>query len=163
MRPDEFIEQLFLMVKRLKDITRADVPVGFEKAMLEQVTQWMLRRYMKTRNKWITTKELLWDHDKETRIEVRLQPRYSQHVIYHKSGMGDLEHQLVRFPSATHDDLIDAEQGLIQLLKFPKNARTAPKEVDMLDRLIDKLVLNPVNFSKMKGRRKEIPYREALW
>jgi hypothetical protein len=34
--------------------------------------------------------------------------------------MGDLEHQLVRFPSGEHDDLIDAEQSLIRLLEFPK-------------------------------------------
>ena len=34
--------------------------------------------------------------------------------------MGDLEHQLERFPYGTHDDLIDAEQGLVQLLQFPK-------------------------------------------
>jgi len=120
MRPDEFIEQIFLMVERLQKITGGDVPVGFEKAMLENVTQWMMKKDMKRRNQFISTRELVWDADKETRIEIRLQPRYSQHAIFHKQGMGDLEQQLLRFPSATHDDLIDAEQGLVQLLKFPK-------------------------------------------
>lgn len=120
MRPDEFIEQIFIMVDRLEKVTGGSVPVGFEKAMLENVTQWMMKRDMKARNRFIQTKELVWDADKETRIEIRLQPRYSQHVIFHKQGMGDLEQQLLRFPSATHDDIIDCAQGIVQLLKFPK-------------------------------------------
>ena len=123
MRPDEFIEQVHVMVDRLQTLTGSTVPVGFEKAMLEQVTQWFFRRDMKVRNKYILTKELLWDADKETRIEIRLAPRYAQHVIFHKQGMGDLEHQLLRFPSATHDDLVDSLQGLVQLLQFPKNKK----------------------------------------
>lgn len=130
MRPEECIEQLFLMVERLEKITGAVVPVGFEKAMLETVTQYLLRRDMQKRNKFILTKELAWDHDKETRIEIRLQPRYAQHVIFHKQGMGDLEHQLTRFPSAAHDDLIDAEQGLVQLLQNPRKAKEAPHPND---------------------------------
>lgn len=129
MRPDEFIEQIFLMVDRLEKLTGSTVPVGFEKAMLENVTQWLMRKQMAYKNKYIVTKELIWDADKETRIEVRLQPRYSQHSIFHKQGMGELEHQLIRFPSSAHDDLIDAEQGLIQLLKHPKGA-SKPKEED---------------------------------
>jgi hypothetical protein len=131
MRPDEFIEQIFLMVERLEKITGASVSVGFEKAMLENVTQWMMKKEMREQNKFISTKELVWDADKETRIEIRLQPRYSQHSIFHKHGMGDLEHQLVRFPSATHDDIIDAEQGLVQLLKFPKGL-SKPKSSDSM-------------------------------
>ena len=130
MRPDEFIEQIFLMVERLEKITKSSVPVGFEKAMLENVTQWMMKKDMRKRNRFIVTKELIWDADKETRIEIRLQPRYSQHVIFHKQGMGELEHQLQRFPSAAHDDLIDAEQGLVQLLKSPKGAKISDVEVD---------------------------------
>lgn len=135
MRPDEFIEQIFLMVERLEKLTGSNVPVGFEKAMLEQVTQWMLKKQMREQNRFITTKELAWDADKETRIEIRLQPRYSQHSIFHKQGMGDLEHQLVRFPSAAHDDIIDSLQGLVQLLKFPKGASKVASEDSMFDQI----------------------------
>lgn len=130
MRPDEFIEQVFVMVERLEKLTGGSVPVGFEKAMLETVTQWMMKRTMRERNRYILTKELVWDADKETRIETRLQPRYAQHVIYHKTGMGDLEQQLVRFPSAAHDDLVDAAQGLCQLLQFPKGKSKVTKPDD---------------------------------
>lgn len=130
MRPDETGEQLFIMVERLEALTGSTVPVGFEKAMLENVTQWLLKREMKKRNKFLLTKELVWDADKNTRIETRLEPRYSQHVIFHRQGMGDLEQQLEQFPSGEHDDLPDALQGLVQLLQFPKVMKQAQDSDD---------------------------------
>ena len=128
MRPEETGENLFVMVARLKALTGSDCPVGFEKAMVENITEWLLKREMKKRNQFITIKPLVWDADKNTRIETRLEPRYNQGVIYHKVGMGDLEHQLLRFPYGTHDDLIDALQGLVQLLQFPKTGKKAVVE-----------------------------------
>lgn len=128
MRPDRLAELLFQMEDRLRRLTGGVVPVGFEKAMLENVTQWLLRQEMKKRNRWLVTKELVWDADKNTRIETRLQPRYSQHVIFHRAGMGDLEYQLERFPYGSKDDLIDAEQGLVQLLQHPKTIKTAQED-----------------------------------
>jgi hypothetical protein len=130
LRPDKLAEYLFEIVSRLESLTASTVPVGFEKAMLENVSQWLLKREMKKRNKFLMTKELVWDHDKNTRIETRLQPRYSQRVIYHQEGMGELEHQLLRFPYGAFDDLIDAEQGLIQLLQNPKekSKQTEPED-----------------------------------
>lgn len=125
LRPDRIAEYLFVMVERLEKMTGNYVPIGFEKAMLENVTKWVLRDEMKKRNKALVTKELVWDKDKLSRIESRLMPRYNQKMIYHLEDMGDLEHQLERFPYGTHDDLIDAEQGLVQLLQFPKSPSKA--------------------------------------
>jgi len=125
LRPDRIGDYLFTLVDRVEKLTGNYVPVGFEKAMLENVTKWVLREEMKKRNKPIVTKQLLWDADKLTRIESRLLPRYNQHMIYHLENMGDLEHQLERFPYGTHDDLIDALQGLVQLLQFPKTPSKA--------------------------------------
>ena len=51
---------------------------------------------------------------------VRCQPRYAQHAIFHKAGMGELELQMTRIRSTPHDDLADCVQGLCQLLDFPK-------------------------------------------
>ena len=133
MRPDELSEQLFIMVERLEKLTNSNVPCGFEKSMLENVSQWLIKREMKKRNRFITTKELVWDTDKNTRIETRLQPRYAQHVIYHLKDMGDLEHQLERFPFGAFDDLVDAEQGLIQLLQFPKEISKPDSGISQFD------------------------------
>jgi hypothetical protein len=36
------------------------------------------------------------------------------------SGQGDLENQLLRFPSGVHDDIIDCEQILSKMFDFSK-------------------------------------------
>lgn len=129
MRPNEICELLFQIEDRLRKMVGGTIPIGFEKAMLEKVTKWILREEMKRRNKFLYTKELKWDTDKIGRIETRLQPRYAQHSIYHKRDMGELEYELLRFPSGIHDDIIDCEQGLVQLLQYPKERkREAPGE-----------------------------------
>lgn len=171
MRPDETGEHLFLMVDRLKKLTHTDVPVGFEKAMLENVTQWLLKLQMRNKNTFITTKALVWDADKHSRIETRLEPRLNQHVIYFKRGMGELEYELERFPYGVHDDHADCLQALVQLLQFPKK----PKPEDVGDDIFAKLrklaidekygIKEKVTGKNQKDARwwDRIPSKKALW
>ena len=135
MRPDEMIELLYSMRDRLKAHTGSYIPIGFEKAMLEKVTKWFLQKVGRERNDPLFFKELQWDADKLTRCLAKLQPRYAQHMIYHRHGMGELEYQLTRFPSASHDDCVDGLQGLCQLLTFPKSVKTVIGEDDKFARL----------------------------
>ena len=135
MRPYEIEEILFHLVARLEALTRSRVPIGMEKAKLEKVMRWMLREAMKRRNKWLILKDLIWDGDKIQRVEVRLSARYNQHAIFHQQGMGELEHQLLRFPSAAHDDLPDALQGLVQMLQFPKGMKKQAEPDDLFMQL----------------------------
>ena len=130
MRPHEIEEILFSMEERLRSITGSSVFIGWEKAKLEKVMQFLLKEAMRKRNKWLIFKPLQWDTDKVQRILTRLEPRYAQHTIYHRRDMGELEHQLLRFPSGTHDDLPDALQGLVQLLQYPKTQRNIQEERD---------------------------------
>lgn len=130
LRPDQFAEYIFTLEKRLRSITNATVPIGFEKAMLERVTQWVLKREMRSRNHFLSTVELKWETDKVARIDTVLQPRYSQNVIYHQHDMGDLEHELMKFPSGKHDDIIDALQGVCRMLQYPKSLSTKEQKVD---------------------------------
>jgi hypothetical protein len=123
LRPHEIEEILFTMEERLRTLTGTSVPIGFEKAKLEKVIKHLLRAAMSRRNKWLVFKDLQWDKDKNERIVTRLEPRYAQHSIYHKRGMGDYEYQLLRVPSGVHDDLPDAAQGLCQLLQYPKGRK----------------------------------------
>lgn len=129
LRPHEIEEILFSLEARLRSITGTRVPIGFEKAKLEKVIRFLLREAMKRRNKWLLFKDLQWDADKVQRIVTRLEPRYAQHSLYHKQGMGELEHQLLRIPSGTHDDLPDALQGVVQLLQYPRG-KVKPKAED---------------------------------
>ena len=135
MKPDAIEEILFSMEQRLRAITGSAVPIGFEKAQLEKVIKWLLGQAMRKRNHYLLLKDLMWDADKITRIVTRLQPRYAQHAIYHKRGMGELEHQLLRIPSGTHDDLVDCLQGLVQLLEYPKQKKKVIKDDELFDKL----------------------------
>lgn len=164
LRPDRIADYLFTMVERLEKMTGNYVPVGLEKAMLENVTKWVLRDEMKKRNKAIVMKELVWDKDKLSRIESRLLPRYNQHMIFHLENMGDLEHQLERFPYGTHDDLIDAEQGIVQLLQYPKTPSKAEVPEDNFNwwrnqakRMKEKPKVKFANFSVSKKKNPAIP------
>jgi len=130
LRPHEMEEILFSMEERLRALTGSSVPIGWEKAKLEKVMQFLMQEAMRRRNQWLIFKPLIWDTDKVQRVLTRLEPRYAQHTIYHRQGMGELEHQLLRFPSGAHDDLPDALQGVVQLLQHPKTQRKIIEEKD---------------------------------
>jgi hypothetical protein len=137
LRPNEIYEILFSMEERLRSLTGSSVPIGFEKAKLEKVIKHLLKQEMKRRNHYLIFKDLAWDKDKNERILTRLQPRYVQHAIYHRHGMGELENQLIRVPSGVHDDLPDAEQGLVQLLEYPKQIKRNKKKDTEFERLME--------------------------
>jgi len=123
VRPDEFEETLFAMEQRLRAITGMTVPIGFEKSKLEKVMKWFLQQAMRRRNKFLMLKDLNCSNEKIERIVTVLQPRYSQHTIYHKRGMGDLETQLIRLRNTSHDDLADAAGMVVRLLQYPKSIK----------------------------------------
>jgi hypothetical protein len=155
LRPNEIEEILFSLEARLKSITGSSVPIGFEKAKLEKVMQWLLKKAMQKRNHFLIFKDLLWDADKITRIVTRLEPRYAQHSIYHKKSMGDLELQLLQIPDGAHDDLPDALQGVVQLLQYPKQEKKEEEKKDMLDWLKNNFVKkNNSLYEKLKTNRK---------
>ena len=123
LRPNELEEILYSMRDKVQGLTGSWCPIGFEKAKLEKVAKWFLIKAGRSRNDPLSFKDLQWGTDKIERIQTKLQPRYHQNMIYHKTGMGELEHQLTRFPSSSHEDLPDAEQGLVQLLQYPKGVK----------------------------------------
>jgi len=130
MRPDRLEEYLFNMVDKYTKITKKVVPVGFEKGKYEKIAKFSLKEAMRRRNKFLSFKDLIWGADKIERIVVRLQPRYKQGMVFHRSGMGDLEHQLLRIPSGTHDDLPDAAQGLVQLLQHAPSTKKKAETIE---------------------------------
>lgn len=163
MRPHELKEILFSMETRLRALTKQTIPIGWEKAKLEKVMQFLLKQAMRRRNHYLVFKPLIWDSDKIQRIETRLEPRYAQHTIYHRQGMGELEHQLLRFPSGVHDDLPDALQGLVQLLQYPKSQKRIEVQKDDAFEWWRNLAIKSRKPDKkqfvfgQKGKRFEIP------
>jgi len=131
VRPDQLEEILFKMEEKYRKLTGKQVVIGFEKAKIEKVMKWFLKQAMKRRNRFLSIKDVPWTHDKIARITIPLQPRYKMHSIFHRTGMGELEYQLLRIPSGTHDDLPDAEQIVCRLLEYdPKEAKEDVKQED---------------------------------
>ena len=128
LRPDFINDYIFSLHTKLQSLTGHYTPLGMEKAMRERVAQWDLEKEMRTRKHFITIKPITWDTDKIKRITSALLSRYKQHSIYHQSGMGDLENQLVRFPSGTHDDIIDCEQILSKMFDYSKHVKKEATE-----------------------------------
>ncbi len=79
---------------------------------------------MKRTGKYLWFKDIAWGtQDKVERIMFRIANRYSQHSVYHKHGMGDLENQLIRLRSVAHDDIVDALAMLPEILAWPPEAK----------------------------------------
>lgn len=136
LRPDELEELLFGLSERYEALTGKRVCFGFEKARLEKVMKWFLKEAMKRRGKWLWFKDITWGtQDKVARIMFRVANRYSQHSVYHKKGMGDLENQLVRLRSAPHDDLADALGMLPEMLVYAPKASKKVTPETMFDKL----------------------------
>jgi len=123
VKPDQLEGLLFAMVLKYEKMTGKPVEVGFEKGKIEKINKWFLKQAMRRRNKFLSIKDIPWVHDKIGRIVTPLQPRYKQHTIYHKSGMEELEFQLTRIPSGTHDDLPDALQMGCRMLEYAPTKR----------------------------------------
>ena len=123
-------DHIFILAERLEALTNKKPVIGFEKAKLEKVAKWFLKKAMRERNTFLTIKDLQWGGDKVERIVGKLESRYHQHMIYHRDNMGDLEYQLLKFPYANHDDLPDALQGLVQLLQVAPRKRKEKVQVE---------------------------------
>ena len=156
VRPDQFEQVLFKMEEKLRKITNRTVYVGFEKAKLEKVTKWFLKQAMMRRNQWLNLKDVPWVSDKISRIVTPLQPRYKMHTIYHKKGMGELEYQLMRIPSGTHDDLPDAEQILCRLLEYAPQKRTEAPVSD--DSHFEWLRTRHIKKKAAESRKSKVPF-----
>jgi len=139
MRPDEFESIIFNLDERYSLLTGKRVCFGFEKAKLEKVMKWFLSEAMKRRNKWLWFKDIAWGtQDKVERIMFRIANRYSQHSVYHRRGMGDLENQLIRLRSAAHDDLCDGLSMLPEILAFAPIKQKEEKQKEDVFKFLQK-------------------------
>lgn len=128
VKPDRLAEYIFALDEKYSKMTGKVVFHGFEKGKYEKVCKWYLDQERKKRNKWPVIKDMPWVTDKTERVTLPLQPRYANKSVFHRSGMGELETQLLRFPSGTHDDLPDAMQNAVRLLSDAPNASEERKE-----------------------------------
>lgn len=93
--------------------------VGAEKDIVQRTLAQGLDVALIRAGAYISVQELAHgpDKKKEFRIEA-LEPFYRNKKVYHANWMkqGALEDELVAFPRAKHDDLIDAQASLLEIL-----------------------------------------------
>jgi predicted phage terminase large subunit-like protein len=115
LTPKELIEEMFRLDEKWHPKQVAIETVAFQKAL-----QYYIYEEMRNRGINLPIVEVKPDarESKEMRIR-RLQPKYASGMIWHDKGHFNtqyLEDELLRFPKAPHDDLIDAlayAEGLV--------------------------------------------------
>lgn len=109
-------DDLFLNLFRIADEWKPD-RIWIESVAFQKMLILEFKKQMELRNKFYTLDEVRPMGEKEARIKAILQPRYSNHNIFHKHWLEDLETELLRFPSSKHDDQIDALSWAVKLLE----------------------------------------------
>lgn len=102
--PGEIIAAVFDHVRRFKPVI-----VGYESVAFQKSLGYWLRERMRAENTFFMLKKLTHAgrRSKGDRISA-LQPVFASHAIYLRTFMTALEAELLAFPLAPHDDVIDA-------------------------------------------------------
>lgn len=109
------IESIFEVDKRWSPVKIGIETFAFQKT-IKNVVEWEMRR----KKIYIPLVQLETDTTKSKEARIRgLQPRIQYSNFYVKKNMFDLVDQMLRFPRAKHDDLIDALANAQQLFRTP--------------------------------------------
>lgn len=100
--PGELIDWIFLKYKHWRPMQ-----VGVEVVAYQEALVYFMKEKMKATREFLPIKEIRNKSDKEQRIR-RLIPLYQNEQIFHKSGMKELEDELLSFPQGSTVDIIDA-------------------------------------------------------
>lgn len=123
MNPTRTIELLFSLVE-----TYLPQRVGIESVAYQQALVHFTREEMRRREKYFSVHEVkrLPTETKRMRI-MRLVPKYENGKIFHKGDEKDLEDELLFFPRAAHDDIVDALASCEEIVSYPEKRKTSEK------------------------------------
>ncbi len=110
--PDQVIKEIF------KQQTEYNSMVGVETVGYQQALLHYIQIEGKKTGKYLHVTPIQTRSNKEEKIR-GLVPYYSNGLIWHNNNSQELEDQLVRFPNAKHDDIIDALSMSLGMLKRP--------------------------------------------
>lgn len=150
MRPDEWEENAFMLNEKYEKLTGKRVCIGVEKAKLEKVMKWFLQEAQRRLNKWLWIKAISWGtKDKVERFYFRMANRYANHSVYHKSGLGIYENQIIRLRSVAHDDHADAAGMLPEMLAYAPGVK---KIIDPDDKFMEMRKHTPLYRERNKSK-----------
>lgn len=112
--PTQIIVLLFELNKLFKPQLIGIEEVAYQKALL-----YFLDEEMRRRNTVLPVKGIRPPIDKTKQMRIlSLVPRFEWNHVFMNKGLTDLEMEMLKFPRAAHDDLLDALAG-IDYIAFP--------------------------------------------
>jgi len=103
--PQMLVEEIFRMVENYGNVYKVLLETVTSQIMLMD----LLQNEMKKRNKFFVIEEVKPFNNESKPTHIRsLIPHYSNRRIFHAPHLYQLEEQLMAFPKAPHDDIIDA-------------------------------------------------------
>lgn len=119
MNPDELINNTFSTFIKWKPLY-----IWLETVQYQKMLAFEMKKQMNTRNIFFNLVEVNPMWEKNARIRALLQPRYSNanvlHPKYHNK-VKDLELELLKFPNAKHDDIIDSLAWALKISEVQSN------------------------------------------
>jgi len=104
------------------------IKCGMQKTVLEKMLMFYLKEKMKKDRFYMNLVPLKMDTRTSKEYKIKsLQPFYESQCIYHRRGLSDLEDELLRFPKAKSDDLVDALQ-MQQDLVMPSSGKKVVRQ-----------------------------------
>lgn len=103
--PQMLVEEIFRLVENYINVNKVLIETVTSQIMLMD----LLQAEMKRRNKFFVIEEVKPFNNESKPTHIRsLIPHYSNRRIFHAPHLYQLEEQLMAFPKAPHDDIIDA-------------------------------------------------------
>jgi len=132
LNPTELVDELFYLQEKYRARLRT---VGIEETMFTQALDYDITRKMQETGKWFTVEKVKHrGRKKESRIR-SLIPLFERGNISLNERSQDLEEELMRFPAAAHDDILDALAYQLDIVKAGEHY-TADKETRLADQII---------------------------
>lgn len=103
--PQMLVEEIFRIVEKYGNVYKVLLETVTSQIMLMD----LLQNEMKKRNKFFVIEEVKPFNNESKPTHIRsLIPHYSNRRIFHAPHLYQLEEQLMAFPKAPHDDIVDA-------------------------------------------------------
>ena len=118
--PGELIDEIFRLATKWGPET-----IGIETVAYQQAISFYMERKMDEESQFFNIEELKSRSDKSGRIR-RLIPYYRRRKVFHKTHNTELEKELLKFPSGTMVDIIDAFSMQLDLMYAPEVTLDAP-------------------------------------
>ncbi len=146
----EFIEHLFSLNKVFKPLSLSVETISQAQGLLD-----VIHAEENKRKEYLPLVEIKSRPpiSKTQRIRSILQPRFEQGKIFIKQDMVELEHEILKFPHAKHDDAIDCLSDLAEIGFSPKGEE---KRIDFQGTKLE------AHLAKIYSKNKEDYFDETL-